>query len=130
MAQIFLYKRHMFVWVDETGCDNRTHIRKWVRASCSRLLVSGQRYNTIAAMSSPEVLIKKETMNGEKNFDFLRNTLIPQMHPFDGQSCLILDNCTIHQIAEVHQLLQSAGILTFFLPPYSPDKKPIEELFS
>ena len=104
MAQIFLYKRHMFVWVDETGCDNRTHIRKWGYAlrgmtpSCSRLLVRGQRYNAIAAMSSSEVLgleIKKETMNGEKIFDFLRGTLIPQMHPFDGQSCnsiLILDN--------------------------------------
>ena len=29
MAQVFMYNRHMFVWVDETGCDNRTHIRTW-----------------------------------------------------------------------------------------------------
>ena len=54
------------------------------------------------------------------------------MHPFDGQSAnsiLILDNCTIHHIHKVCQLLQCAGILIFFLPPYSPDMNPIEELF-
>lgn len=142
MAQTFMYKSHMFVWVDETGCDNRTHIRKYGYAllgttpTNTRLLVRGQRYNAIAAMSSSTVLaleVIKETVNGDRFFDFLRGTLIPQMHPFDGQSSnsiLVLDNCTVHHVVEVRQLLQSAGILTFFLPPYSPDMNPIEELFS
>ena len=29
MAQCFLFRREMFVWVDETGADKRTHTRKY-----------------------------------------------------------------------------------------------------
>ena len=29
MAHAFMFKRDMFVWVDETGNDHRTHIRKF-----------------------------------------------------------------------------------------------------
>lgn len=55
------------------------------------------------------------------------------MHPFDGtssRSIAILDNCSIHHVPEVLQLIREAGILVLFLPPYSPDFMPIEELFS
>ena len=45
-------------------------------------------------------------------------------------SILVLDNCSVHHICEVRQLLRQAGILCWFLPPYSPDLNPIEELFS
>ena len=31
---------------------------------------------------------------------------------------------------EVKQVLEEAGILVLFLPPYSPDKDPLEEAFS
>ena len=39
-------------------------------------------------------------------------------------------NCAIHHVQEVKDLLQNAGILYIFLPPYSPDFNPAEELFS
>ena len=53
------------------------------------------------------------------------------MHPFPGEmSILILDNCSIHHVQEVKDLLEAAGILLIFLPPYSPDYNPPEELFS
>ena len=41
-----------------------------------------------------------------------------------------MDNCTIHHTAAIKELLLDAGILVFFLPPYSPDLNPIEEAFS
>ena len=48
--------------------------------------------------------------------------------PFPGQnSIIIMDNCSIHHIQEVKDLL---GVLLMYLPPYSPDFNPIEELFS
>ena len=70
---------------------------------------------------------------GRTFFDFVRGTLIPRMLPFNGQnpnSILVLDNCTIHHITDVREVLQNSGILTLFLPPYSPDLDPIEEAFS
>ena len=36
----------------------------------------------------------------------------------------------IHHVQEVKEVFQQAGILLFFLPPYSPDLNPIEEAFS
>ena len=55
------------------------------------------------------------------------------MQPFDGEntrSILVLDNCSVHHVQEVSELLDEAGILHFFLPPYSPDFNPTEEMFS
>lgn len=64
---------------------------------------------------------------------FLLGILIPGMLQFDGsnpRSVLLMDNCTIHHVAPALELLEDAGILTMFIPPYSPDFNPAEELFS
>lgn len=66
-------------------------------------------------------------------FDFVRGNLIPEMLPFDGSnpaSIAVLDNCSIHHTQQVADLFKYAGILTLYLPPYSPDYMPIEETFS
>lgn len=73
------------------------------------------------------------TLNGDRYLDFLRGTLIPEMQPFNGlspQSVLVLDNCSVHHVSDAIDLLREAGILVIFLPPYSPDLNPVEELFS
>ncbi len=76
-------------------------------------------------------MLTNETMNGEKFYDFIQGNLIPNMHPFPGaQSILIMDNCSIHDVREAKELLESAGIVVILLPPYSPDYNPVEELFS
>jgi len=36
----------------------------------------------------------------------------------------------VHHIDEVKKLFSDAGIVLLFVPPYSPDKNPLEELFS
>ena len=72
-------------------------------------------------------------MNGETFFDFARGTLIPNMMPFNGsnpKSIVIMDNLSVHHAREVKDLLKQAGILVLYLPPYSPDLNPIEEMFS
>lgn len=72
-------------------------------------------------------------MNSDTFFDFVRGSLIPEMLPFDGSnpcSIAVLDNCSIHHTQPVTDLFRSAGILTLYLPPYSPDYMPIEETFS
>ena len=62
MAQCFLFARHQFVWIDETGSDARDHMRKYgyafrgFRPVSRRLLARGQWINAIAWMSSSGIL--------------------------------------------------------------------------
>ena len=134
---------YMFVWVDETGSDARDHIRRFGYAfrgmtpQSHRLLARGKWVNAIAALSSSGVVavdIVVGTVSGQDFFDFLRGTLIPNMMSYyngtNPHSIIIMDNCSVHHIAEVRDLLHQAGILVLFLPPYSPDLNPAEEAFS
>ena len=42
----------------------------------------------------------------------------------------MLDNCSIHHTTESVVKLQQYGSLIHFLPPYSPDYNPIENIFA
>lgn len=71
------------------------------------------------------------TLNGNRFFDFIRRHLIPCMQQFPApNSILIMDNCSVHHVDEVRAELHSAGLMVIYLPPYSPDFNPCEELFS
>src|SRR5258707_4107680 len=53
------------------------------------------------------------------------------MNPFpQDRSILILDNCTIHKMRALQEIIEGFGCILLFLPPYSPDFNPIEESFS
>ena len=142
MKNCLLFNRHMFVFADETGSDNRNTMQKFgyalrgVTPLCHRVLCRGRRINAVSAISTNGVLATEfttSTASGEFFFDFLRGTLLPLMHAFDGQSAqsiLVLDNSAIHHIDEVKAVTQQFGILLLFLPAYSPDLNPIEEAFS
>ena len=132
------------MWVDETGSDAHTNIRQFgcfllgQSPQYTRLLTHRKRVSAIAAISSEGLLgveLKSGSVNGDAFFDFVRGTLVPNMQPlnFDGsnsRSIVIMDNCSIHHVDAIKELLQNAGILLLFLPPYSPDFNPIEEAFS
>ena len=134
IAQCCLLNPNMLVWVDETGTDR--YALRGTRAVSHRILSRGKRINVMAAMSTSGIIatnMTSSTVSGDTFFDFLSGTLIPNMLPFDGlneRSVLVLDNCSVHHIEAVATLLQQAGIVTLFLPPYSPDLNPLEEVFS
>ena len=140
MAHVLQYPRDFFVWVDETGTDRWDQLRKFgfslrgYPAVCKRLLVRGKRISAIVGMSSSGVLtyeLSAGSTDSLKFIDFIRGKLIPSMQPFPGKhSIIIMDNCSVHHVQEVKDVIQSMGIELIFLPPYSPDFNPIEELFS
>ena len=142
MADVLQYEKEMFVFVDETGSDNRDRARKFGYAIRGeppvyhRQLIRGRRISAIAAISTSGVLdyeLTTDSVNGEKFLDFVRGSLIPNMNPFDGtssKSIVVLDNCSIHHVDEVVEEFRKAGVLVLFLPPYSPDYMPIELCFS
>jgi transposase len=41
-----------------------------------------------------------------------------------------MDNLASHKAKAVHQLIRAAGAKVFFLPKYSPDLNPIEQVFA
>ena len=95
VANVFTFSKEMFVWVDETGSNMKDMLRKYgyalrgERAVCPRLLVRGQRISAISAMSTEGIVaneLTNDSVNGEKFFDFVRGSLIPEMLPFDGYS--------------------------------------------
>jgi transposase len=53
--------------------------------------------------------------------------LVPTLRPGD---IVVLDNLSCHQTAEVDRLIGSAGASVRYLPAYSPDLNPIEQLVS
>lgn len=142
MAEICAYDPSMFVWLDETGCDKRNGVREYgyaLRGMTPRDYTFkswGKRYNSIASMSVDgleDVYITEGNVNGESFLEYVRRSLLPTLMPFDGlnpKSVVIMDNASIHHVDEVVSTIESIGAIVKFLPPYSPDLNPVEEVFS
>jgi transposase len=80
---------------------------------------------TSDGMIAPRVF--QGAMNGTRFEDYLRRALIPKCRPGD---VLILDNLASHKTCAVRATLKQAGLAVRYLPPYSPDRNPIEQAFS
>jgi len=66
-------------------------------------------------------------IDGESFRIYVEKVLIPTLRPGD---IVILDNLGSHKSKAVRQLVRSAGAKLFFLPQYSPDLNPIEQVFA
>ena len=143
MAEITAYDPAMFVWLDETGCDKRNAVRQYGYAlrgmtpRCYTFKCGSKRYTAIASMSVnnglEDVYITEGSVNGEVFLEYVRRCLLPTLMPFNGinpNSIVVLDNASIHHIDEVVATITSVGALVRFLPTYSPDLNPVEEVFS
>lgn len=58
---------------------------------------------------------------------YVERCLAPALRPGD---IVIMDNLSSHKTAEVARLVEAAGARVRYLPAYSPDLNPIEQLFS
>ncbi|WP_354266898.1 IS630 family transposase [Bradyrhizobium sp. I1.7.5] len=58
---------------------------------------------------------------------YVEKVLMPTLRPGD---IVVLDNLGSHRSKAVRQLIRSAGAKLFFLPKYSPDLNPIEQVFA
>ena len=53
--------------------------------------------------------------------------LVPELSPGD---VVVMDNLAAHKVAGVREAIQAVGASVLYLPPYSPDLNPIEQLFA
>ena len=66
-------------------------------------------------------------INGEWFRTYVEKVLAPTLRPGD---IVILDNLGAHKVAGVRAAVEARGARLLYLPPYSPDLNPIEQLFA
>jgi transposase len=66
-------------------------------------------------------------INGDCFMAYVEQCLIPTLTPGD---IVVMDNLGSHKRQAVRTAIRAAGAKLFFLPPYSPDLNPIEQVFA
>lgn len=66
-------------------------------------------------------------INSDTFTAWIEQSLLREMCPGD---VVIMDNVSTHQVKAVSNILTKAGHKFFYLPPYSPDYNPIENMWS
>jgi len=66
-------------------------------------------------------------INGDSFRAYIEQVLLPTLRPGD---IVIIDNLGSHKAKAVRRTLRAVGAKLFFLPPYSPDLNPIEQVFA
>jgi len=66
-------------------------------------------------------------INGLRFLAYVEHCLVPTLTPGD---IVILDNLSSHKGTAVRRAIEGVGATLRFLPPYSPDLNPIEQVFA
>jgi transposase len=72
-------------------------------------------------------LVVDGAVNGEIFLGYVRQQLVPTLGEGD---VVVMDNLSSHKHAGVRESIEAAGASLLFLPPYSPDLNPIEQVFA
>lgn len=123
------------VFIDETWAKtNMTRTHGW----CSRgqrlvAKVPHGRWRTLTFLAALRVdridapCVIDGPINGHSFFAYVEQILVPTLRPGD---IVIIDNLGSHKAKRTRQAIRAAGAKLLFLPPYSPDLNPIEQVFA
>jgi transposase len=126
--------RHL-VFLDESGvntCMTRRYGRAIGKQRCCEgvPLNHGKNTTLISAIRldhPPLFSVIQGAMHGCQFLDFIKNILVPTLHEGD---IVIMDNLATHKVDGVEDAIRAAHAQLLFLPPYSPDFNPIEQMWS
>jgi transposase len=123
------------VFIDETWAKtNMTRTRGWRRRG-KRLVakVPHGHWKTltfIAALRAGRItapLVLDGPINGEAFLAYVEQVLVPTLKPGD---VVVMDNLGSHKSQAIRNAIRAARAKLLFLPPYSPDLNPIEQVFA
>ena len=123
------------VFIDETWAKtNMTPIRGWAPRG-TKLIARAPfgKWRTLtflAALRHDRIdapCVLDGPINGLSFTAWVEQFLVPTLARGD---IVIMDNLGSHKGAAVRQAIRSAGARLLFLPPYSPDLNPIEQVFA
>lgn len=111
-----------------------TRLRGWSRRGVALIdKVPHGHWRTLtflAALRSDRIdapLVLDGPINGQSFTAWVEQFLVPTLSPGD---IVIMDNLGSHKGKPVRRLLRSVGAKLLFLPPYSPDLNPFEQMFA
>ena len=124
-----------FVFIDETWTKtNMAPLRGWApRGQRLPAKVPHRRWKTmtfLAALRHDRIdapWLIDGPINGERFLLYVEKVLAPTLQPGD---IVVMDNLGSHKGKAVRRAIRKAGAKLFFLPKYSPDLNPIEQLFA
>ena len=102
----------------------------WIRNT--RFTDSANLISTIISDGWSLTSVHSDTINSKAILSYLCSLMgyITKNTPYDLSNCLlVLDNCPSHQAKGVLNLLQSTRINVTFLPAYTPELAPVEQMF-
>jgi transposase len=123
------------VFIDETWAKTnmtRTH-GWWRRGAPLRAQVPHGHWRTmtfLAALRHDRITapcVIDGPINGESFRAYVEQLLIPTLQPGD---IVVMDNLGSHKGQAIRRAIRAAGARLIFLPPYSPDLNPIEQVFA
>lgn len=122
------------VFIDEAGVNlgmTRTHARSPVGQRAKAKKPKRQsNISLIGAIRSTEMCslyAYDGPMDGDRFLSFIDEHLAPKLNNGD---VVVMDNVRFHHIKEVKERLEKVGARALYLPPYSPERNPIEETWS
>jgi len=123
------------VFIDETWAKtNMTRLRGWAPRGRKLLAKAPQgRWRTLtflAALRCDRIdapCVIDGPINGQSFLAYVEQVLVPTLKPGD---IVIIDNLGSHKGKVIRRTIRSTGAKLFFLPPYSPDLNPIEQVFA
>lgn len=123
------------VFIDETGTATNMAPRRGRCRRGERLIgrvphghwktttfVAGLRRDAIVAP-----FVVDRPMNGDIFKAYVEQCLVPTLTPGD---IVIMDNLASHKVAGIREAIERVGASLVYLPPYSPDLNPIEQVFA
>lgn len=123
------------MFIDESGAKSnlcRTHGRAPIGERLVAKVPHGH-WTTTTIISAVALRgpFAPAAFDGPANRDIFRayveQVLAPELRPND---IVIMDNLQLHKAAGVAEAIESAGASVLYLPPYSPDFNPIENMWS
>jgi transposase len=124
-----------FVFLDETGATT-SMTRRYGWGERGERLVDAAPYGpwkttTFVAGLRASGIIAPFVLDGPMNGDafrvYVEQVLAPELERGD---VVAMDNLQAHKVAGVEEAIRAAGASVLYLPSYSPDLNPIEQLFA
>jgi len=124
-----------FVFLDETGASTNM-VRRYGWSTRGDRLVDAAPHGHwrtttfVAGLRSSGVIapfVLDGPMTGEAFRAYVEQFLAPALSPGD---VVVMDNLSAHKVAGVAEAIAAVGASILYLPPYSPDLNPIEQMFA
>lgn len=123
------------VFIDETGASTKM-VRLYGRSAKGTRLIADAPFGhwktttftaglRCSGLVAPFIL--DGPMSGEAFLVYLDEILIPTLAQGD---IVVMDNLPAHKVAGVRKRIEAVGAKLLYLPPYSPDLNPIENVFA